>query len=692
MIEENSEVSLKKSLIVRNLQEILGEQKLLSRLQAGKNVHVYWGTAPTGRPHVGYFVPMQKIADFLHAGVQVTILFADLHAFLDNLKCTFALLEKRVEYYELVIKSLLLAINVPIDRLHFIKGTSFELSESYTKDVIRLCSIVTHRDALRAGSEVVKQVESPLLSSLLYPLLQALDEHYLKVNGQFGGVDQRKIFILAEEQLPKLKMEKRFHLMNPMVPGLTGAKMSSSEENTKIDLLDGSEMVAEKIRTAVCSKNSLEENAIFAFYKYVIVPMLESKGETTNGEDSTITLNNRSFKKYEEIEEAFRTKELTEEDLKEFLIRFINEILGRVQNSCATKTDLIKLIAEAYPSISNSDSKQTDELASNMKQLLREDIFVDCIDETNEELEKIFSTSFANCPAKILWRCSPKGHITLAHIMALLRLKQLQQKFSCKCSILISDLGAFLDNAKCSWPNLKASTTNYAKTLEGVMKVIGLENVSILHSYDYEFCEDSTLEMYKAASIVTQSETQIVDGNTLACNLCPLYFCLDVRHCNPDFVLIGTNERPFMKLYNTFSERLGWSPCSTLIFKEILGINGSKMSASKPDFSLIPQEGNKKLKQKIGKSFCEPGNLQGNIPLHLSRHVVFPLLRTFAYNDATTFLIERTPENGGDIVVKDYHELEALFLSLGLHPADLKSSIVLYLNKFFDAIRSSIQN
>ena len=104
----------------------------------------------------------------------MTILFADLHAFLDNLKCTFALLEKRVEYYELVIKSLLLAINVPIDRLHFIKGTSFELSEfasyqfyhyftifecrSYTKDVIRLCGIVTHRDALRAGSEVVKQV------------------------------------------------------------------------------------------------------------------------------------------------------------------------------------------------------------------------------------------------------------------------------------------------------------------------------------------------------------------------------------------------------------------------------------------------------------------------------------------------------------------------------------------------------
>ena len=79
---------------------------------------------------------------------------------------------------------------------------------------------------MRAGAEVVKQMEDPLLSGILYPLLQALDEQYLKVDGQFGGVDQRKIFILAEEQLPKLKFGKRFHLMNPMVPGLTGVKMS----------------------------------------------------------------------------------------------------------------------------------------------------------------------------------------------------------------------------------------------------------------------------------------------------------------------------------------------------------------------------------------------------------------------------------------------------------------------------------
>ena len=50
------------------------------------------------------------------------------------------------------------------------------------------------------------------------------------MDAQFGGVDQRKIFMLAEKYLPALGYKKRVHLMNPMIPGLTGDKMSSSEE------------------------------------------------------------------------------------------------------------------------------------------------------------------------------------------------------------------------------------------------------------------------------------------------------------------------------------------------------------------------------------------------------------------------------------------------------------------------------
>lgn len=36
-----------------------------------RELKVYWGTATTGKPHVAYFVPMSKIADFLRAGCEV---------------------------------------------------------------------------------------------------------------------------------------------------------------------------------------------------------------------------------------------------------------------------------------------------------------------------------------------------------------------------------------------------------------------------------------------------------------------------------------------------------------------------------------------------------------------------------------------------------------------------------------------
>ena len=54
-----------------------------------------------------------KIKDFLDADCEVTILFADLHAYLDALKSTEEQLEYRVAYYTRVIKETLVALGVP---------------------------------------------------------------------------------------------------------------------------------------------------------------------------------------------------------------------------------------------------------------------------------------------------------------------------------------------------------------------------------------------------------------------------------------------------------------------------------------------------------------------------------------------------------------------------------------------------
>ena len=52
------------------LQEVLGADRIKG-IVSERPLKIYWGTATTGKPHVAYFVPMTKIADFLHAGCEV---------------------------------------------------------------------------------------------------------------------------------------------------------------------------------------------------------------------------------------------------------------------------------------------------------------------------------------------------------------------------------------------------------------------------------------------------------------------------------------------------------------------------------------------------------------------------------------------------------------------------------------------
>ncbi|XP_057683741.1 tyrosine--tRNA ligase, cytoplasmic-like [Corythoichthys intestinalis] len=330
-------------LITRNLQEVLGEDKLKQLLQE-RELKLYWGTATTGKPHVAYFVPMSKIADFLKAGCEVTILFADLHAFLDNMKAPWELLELRVKYYEEIIKAMLESIGVPLDKLKFVKGTDYQLSREYTLDVYRLSSMVTEHDAKKAGAEVVKQVEHALLSGLLYPGLQALDEEYLKVDAQFGGVDQRKIFTFAEKYLPPLGFAKRIHLMNPMVPGLTGAKMSSSEEDSKVDLLDSKEDLKKKLKKVFCEPGNIQNNGVLSFVKFVLFPLrgvFSIKRDAKFGGDKV-------YAAYEEVEKDFVEELIHPGDLKASVEAALNELLDPIRKKFQSE-ELRKLTNAAYP-------------------------------------------------------------------------------------------------------------------------------------------------------------------------------------------------------------------------------------------------------------------------------------------------------------------------------------------------------
>jgi len=329
-----------------NFSNLIDEDKIKEILKT-RDLNIYWGTAPTGKPHLGYFVPMNKIADFLEAGCSVTILFANIHAYLDNMKTNWELLEKRTKYYEFIIKEMLNHVGVSIDKLKFVKGTDFQLSEKYTLDMYKISALSSSHDTQKAGADVVKQTDNPKMSGLLYPILQSLDEEYLKCDAQFGGVDQRKIFMFAREYLPKIGYKKRIHLMNPLIPGLgESGKMSSSEPNSKIDFEDEDKVIRQKINKAYCMDGVVEGNGLLAILRYVIFKKLD-KGNKKFVIDRPEQWGGRiEFSSYEDVENDFAHNKLSSIDLKQGianeLCQFISPIREKIKQN-------LNLVDEAYP-------------------------------------------------------------------------------------------------------------------------------------------------------------------------------------------------------------------------------------------------------------------------------------------------------------------------------------------------------
>ncbi|KAG1880744.1 hypothetical protein F4604DRAFT_1678906 [Suillus subluteus] len=322
------DVEAKYDLITRRLQEVLGGDSIKAILAEGRPPKAYWGTAPTGRPHIGYFVALTKIADFLRAGVEVKILLADVHAFLDNLKAPLELVAHRTKYYKFLLRTVFTSLGIPTSKLIFVQGSDYQLTREYNLDNYRLCATVTEHDAKKAGAEVVKQVESPLISGLLYPGLQALDEQYLGVDFQFGGVDQRKIFTFAELYLPRLGYAKRAHLMNPMVPGLMGA-------------------VKRKIKKAFCEEGNITENGLLAFIK--------TTDDAPEGTVFTIRREGKfggppsHYKDYQELEEDFSAKKVHPSDLKTAVNKAIDSLLAPIRKAFAESPEWQEIEKLAYP-------------------------------------------------------------------------------------------------------------------------------------------------------------------------------------------------------------------------------------------------------------------------------------------------------------------------------------------------------
>ena len=239
---------------------------------------------------------------------------------------------------------LIQAIGVDIKKLQIVRGSELELKPEYMYDILQMSSQVSVHDSHKAASDVVKMGDNPKLSGIIYPLMQAVDEQYLEVDAQLGGTDQRKIMVLAREYLPKIGYNRRIEIMNPLIPGLIGKKMSASDPKSKIDLLDDEKTVKLKIQGAECIAGN-PDNGLMAFLKYVIMTIKKDKNENFVIKRKKEHGGDKIYYSYEEIEKDFIDQKIHPLDLKNSVA---DEITSLLQPIYKHRTELEKLTEKAY--------------------------------------------------------------------------------------------------------------------------------------------------------------------------------------------------------------------------------------------------------------------------------------------------------------------------------------------------------
>ncbi|WFN36600.1 tyrosine--tRNA ligase [Methanomicrobium antiquum] len=303
-------------LATRNTVEIVTEDELKALMQKPEK-SVYTGYEPSGEIHLGHLVTINKLMDLRDAGFKIKVLLADLHAFL-NQKGDMEKVAELADYNRRCFE----AVGLKGKNVEFILGTDVQLNPDYQINVLRLAQQITLNRATRSMDEVGRNMDAPHVSQMVYPIMQMVDIHTLGVDMALGGIDQRKIHMLAREYLPSIGAKAPLCMHTPIINGLNGRKMSSSEGNF-ISVAETEESIRKKMKKAFCPPET-EENPVLQVLKYHVFPRLETitlkRSEKFGG--------NRELSSYEECEGAYANGEIHPADLKAACTEGLIEVLS----------------------------------------------------------------------------------------------------------------------------------------------------------------------------------------------------------------------------------------------------------------------------------------------------------------------------------------------------------------------------
>lgn len=300
--------------ISKDTAEIIEVEELKELLKKDKKV-AYVGFEPSGKVHLGHALTIKRMKALQKAGFKIKILVANLHAYLND-KGSLEELNELAEYNIKCFKAL--GLN---EDTEFILGSE-RLTPEYIVNVFKAARHTTIQRAQRSMSQVSRN-DTHDVAQAFYPIMQALDIHDLDVDVAVGGMEQRKIHMLAREVLPKLNFNAPVCIHIPLIHGTDGSEKMSSSKGNFIAIDDTPKEIKDKINKSFCPTGVIEDNPVIEMAHYYIYDtnekMLIERPEKFGG---NLELTE------EELHEIYSSEQLHPMDLKNTVSKYLIEKLA----------------------------------------------------------------------------------------------------------------------------------------------------------------------------------------------------------------------------------------------------------------------------------------------------------------------------------------------------------------------------
>lgn len=246
------------------------------------------------------------------------------------------------------------------------------------------------------------------------------------------------------------------------------------------------------------------------------------------------------------------------------------------------------------------------------------------------------------------------------------------QKAGLKLKLLLANLHA--------WLNEKASLSKVHKIAnlykEGFAALgVDMHKAEIIYGLDFQLGYDYFLDVLELAlkvRLLRARRAMTLIGREdkdphIAQLFYPLMQVVDMKALDVDIAFGDLAQR---KIHMLAREHLPSIDCEAPVaihHNIMVGLTGGKMSASVPASTIMIDEEPGQIEKKILAAFCPTKQVKDNPILQICKYIIFERSKKLK--------VERTKKYGGNVVYKNYGQLEEDYKKGLLHPLDLKKSM-----------------